>query len=517
MHDPILISDIYQPTRLVRERPKTVRSPKEKREWDAPEPEIISVNRFLLQRENSVITAGPGWGKTTFLHWVFLHFLLRDSENVLPLLITLRRREAIQDLGRIVTKVKSIHGESKQGSILLLVDGYDEISKEVRKEVSELLVKFSVQNVGHYYLTCRDYYEIFELKVPKLRIGEFTEEDQVRFVSAFLRAYGSAADARQIVRDLNARGFADLIRHLLLTLASLVRSGSSDIQARNVVSLIEAAVNTLSLRWDQGKGITRESTTPLDGTARVKCLKRLAYTLDLEPAQEHRVVNIVRKQLELMRWEGVEPLEVLLEMARFYGIFVPIADRWGFVHRSLQDFLGAQQWVETGRFAEEVARGNLKFDSRLAFAGCLVEDATQVMEMALQREEGLPIFVEMLMNDPSFRHDRIGSAIVRFYEKYKGEHYYVRTDDKIECALEETFISDASSKFLDYIVQACAPIRGKTTDTLAAYAIAELCRRKIPLSRTAYEACKKNYNSGKFAIDVRNRSYLRFADVPHLS
>lgn len=213
--------------------------------------------------------------------------------------------------------------------------------------------------------------------------------------------------------------------------------------------------------------------------------------------------------------EKVEPLEVLLEIARFYGIFVPVAERWGFVHRSLQDFLGAQYWVETGQFADALTRGQLKFDSRTAFAGCLMDDATKVMELALQREEGLPVFVEMLMNDPSFRHDRIGKAIVAFYERYKGEHYYVRNEEKVECALEEQFISDASSKFLDHIVQTCAPIRAKTTDTLAAYAIHELYRRRMPLSSLAFSACKKGYPD-RFVFDVRKKGYLRLADVPHV-
>jgi hypothetical protein len=525
MHKPVLITDIYQPTRLVRERPQTVISARDDypgggkrgkaREWEAAEPEIIPAQRFLLQRQSSVVRAGPGWGKTTFLHWVFLNFLLRESTDVLPILITLRRQDAINDLELIVSKLQNIKDRSQYGRVILLVDGYDEIPSEARKQVSELLLKFSVQNAGEYYLTCRDYYEIYDLKVPHLRIDEFTIDDQVQFVRAFLRAYGSLIDAEQIVLDLHTRGFSDLVRHpLLLTLAAIVRSSSSDIQVRNVVSLINAALNTLALRWDQGKGITREATTPLDGTARLKCLKRLAYTLELEPVQEHRVVNIVRKQLELMRWENVEPLEVLLEIARFYGIFVPVAERWGFVHRSLQDFLGAQYWVETGEFAEALSRGELPFDSRTAFAGCLMDDGTKVMELALQKKEGLPIFVEMLMNDASFRHDRIVRAIVDFYGRYKGEHYYFRGDDKVECALDEQFISDASSKFLDYIVQTCAPTRSKTEDTLAAYAIHELHRRRVRLSAAAYQACKRGYPE-RFVLDVRNKGYLRLIDVAH--
>jgi hypothetical protein len=517
MHTPVLISEIYQPTRLVRRQPETISVLSGTRAWDAPEPDVVTVDRFLMERRNSVITAGPGWGKTTLLHAVFLHFLLAVDDRVLPILITLRLKSAVPELAMFVEKLKEIKVQRPDQRILLLVDGYDEIPADARMKVSELLLKFTVRNVGEYYLTCRDYYEIFDLKVPRLRIAEFSNDDQINFVTAFLRAYGSDANAGVIVRDLHARGFSDLLRHpLLLTLACIVKSSSLDIGTRNVVSLIEAALQTLSLRWDQGKGLRRETSTPLDGAARLKCLKRIAFTLDLEPATQQRVLGITGKQLELMRWDNVDPLAVLLEIAQFYGILVPVADRWGFVHKSLQDFLAAQYWVETGQFAEAVARKTVRFDSRTAFASCLVEDATEVMEAALQSKGGLPIFAEMLMNDPSFNHVRIARAIIEFYDKYKGEHYYLRTDDKVECYLDEEFISNASSKFLDYVVQVCSATRAKTTDTLAAYSIAELHRRRVLLSKIAYEACKKNYKSLSFAFNISKGSYLRFKDIRHM-
>ena len=59
-------------------------------------------------------------------------------------------------------------------------------------------------------------------------------------------------------------------------------------------------------------------------------------------------------------------------------------------------------------------------------------------------------------------------AIIRYYDKHIGEHYYRRADDKIECALKEEFITVASSKFLEYIVQACTRVQARITDTIAA-------------------------------------------------
>ena len=522
MHEPVLITDLYQPTRLIRERPETFKSPtwsrtagvrQRNREWEAQIPEEVPARELLDPTRDLIITAGPGWGKTTLLHWLFLHFLLRSGDKVLPFLITLRQTEAIQDLETIVGKAKTVEKRGDGRKVMLLVDGYDEIPTEAQKHVSGLLVKFTAENSGLYYLTCRDYYDIYEIKARRLRIAEFSDDDQIRFICAFLRASGSSLDGRQIVRELQDRGIGDLIRHpLLLTLAAITASSPSNFRVRNVISLIESALNTLSLRWDQAKGLTRESTTPLDGTARTKLLKRLAYTLELEPVAEHRAVNIVAKQLERMRWENVEPLSVLLEMARFYGIFVPVGDRWGFVHKSLQDFLAAKQWVETGGFASNLQAGSVKFDSRTAFAGCLVEDATPVMEMALGHRDGLPVFVEMLTNDPTFRHEPIALAMIRYCEKHIGEHYYRRADDKIECALQEEFITVASSKFLEYIVQACTRVQARITDTIAAYAIFELKRRQAAITRQVYDSCVKAYGEN-LTFDVRNRGIVRLKDV----
>ena len=516
MHSPVLLSEIYQPTVLVRDRPQVIRDQASQRQWEARDSELIPVKTFLAQVRSSIIVAGPGWGKTTFLHAVYLYFLSREADKVLPVLFTLRNSDAVSGLEMFVTKMAEIKALAPDRRILLLVDGYDEIPMESRKSVSEAILKFASKNVGQYLLTCRDYYEILDLNAPRLRIDEFTEDDQISFVRAFLHAYGARADAAEIVQDLHKRGFSHLLRHpLLLTLACIVRSGSVEIQSRNVVSLIENAISTLSLRWDQGKGLKRESTTPLDSSARVKCLKRIAFLLDLEPASQSRVVGITKKQLESMRWEDVDPLQVLWELARFYGIFVPVTDRWGFVHRSIQDFLAAQYWVETGQFARALTQNNLKLDSRTAFAGCIIDDATEVMEYALARSDGLPVFAEMLMNDPSFNHPRIAKAIEAYCARFKGEHYYQRTPEKIECYLEEDFITNASSKFLDFLIQSWGTTPSKTSDTLAAYAIIELHHRRKKLSRAAFEACKKNLKTDKFIFDVRKKNIVRFCDVGH--
>src|ERR1051326_3387191 len=519
MQKPLPISEIYQPTRL-RVIPNQQKRAfhAETRDWVLPAPEYVLVDKFLGDQEDSVITAGPGWGKTTFLHAVFVKMLC--SEKVLPILFTLRQQEALPDLERFVSSLDGVQKQNQSRRFLLLVDGYDEVPPEARKRVSSLLIKFRARDVGLFYLTCRTHYDIYDLAARHVSIAEFSREDQIRFADGFFRAYGATADPTRTVDDLQQRGLGDLLKHpLLLALACIVRS-ASEIPSRNVRSLIEIAIQTLSFRWDQSKGVlSRERTTPLDGNSHVKCLKRLAFNLPLEPTHENRVLHVTRAQLDKMRWENVNPTEVLLEMARFYGIFVPVENKWGFVHRTLQDYLAAQEWVETGAFAAALQKPSLRLDSRAAYAACQLSDATEVMEKALREQDGVTAFVDMLINDASFDNDRIASAIINYYQHYKGEHYFRLADNRIECHLDQEFISYASSKFLDHIIYRCASARGKTADTIAAYALKEIVRRGGTLTRKTYDGCCKGYKSETVAFLVLGEgggNFVRLGDVPHL-
>src|SRR5207248_4168958 len=130
MRNPLPISEIYQPTRLA-VTPVYRRSEFEGgRQWELPRTEYVLVNRFLADEENAIITAGPGWGKTTFLHAVFIHLL--GSARTLPILFTLRQSEAITDLEWFVSRSEKVKNHARDRRILLLVDGYDEISTSAR-------------------------------------------------------------------------------------------------------------------------------------------------------------------------------------------------------------------------------------------------------------------------------------------------------------------------------------------------------------------------------------------------
>jgi hypothetical protein len=142
------------------------------------------VDEFLWRDQDAVIRSGPGWGKTTLMHYIYRSTLRNDE--LLPFLITLRRPTAVSDLERYVSTCSKIKKTLHRACAVILVDGYDEISSGDQRRVSEALLTYQGQRAGKFYLTCRDYYEVSQLNAPEVRIDAFSRDDQVRFVDVFL-------------------------------------------------------------------------------------------------------------------------------------------------------------------------------------------------------------------------------------------------------------------------------------------------------------------------------------------
>jgi hypothetical protein len=285
-----------------------------------------------------------------------------------------------------------------------------------------------------------------------------------------------------------------------------------NVESRSVIRLLERAIDVLTYRWDEEKGLDRKGRTPLDGRDRIQILKRIAYKMKSRHVPDARALAFAKEQLDLLQFDKVDPRQVLLETAQFFGIFVPSEDGWEFVHRALHDFLAAQFWVETGGFA---ASALFEWNARTAYATCLTVDATSVMLKALSETGGIEAFVEILSNAPTFQHGQIASALINYYSQQGRAHYYENDQGplKVTANLEEDFIRLASSKFLDYIVDKCSSARGKTTDTIAGYCMLELVSRGLRLSFATYEKAIALYKSEDFTFNLLGAGHVRLTSL----
>src|SRR5208282_4519288 len=127
-------------------------------------------------------------------------------------------------------------------------------------------------------------------------------DDQVRFVKVFLSKFAIMRDdAETVVSQLEVRGFKGFLSHpLLLTLACIVRTSSTSVQPRCALRLLERALEVLRFQWDEHKHVDRTSTTPLDGSDRVRLLKQIAYKTTSPYMQQQKAEDITKRQLMLL-------------------------------------------------------------------------------------------------------------------------------------------------------------------------------------------------------------------------
>jgi hypothetical protein len=469
----------------------------------------ITIDEFLQRDQDALILSGPGWGKTTFLHHVYRKTV--KSDNVLPVLITLRRPSAIEDLEKYVKACEKIQKTRHRASTLLLVDGYDEVSTGQRMRVSEFLLQFQASGAGKFYLTCREYYQVAQLNAPEVRLDRFTRDDQLRFVDVFFSAFATfrEEDPEVVIKQLEERGFSKFLSHpLLLTLACIVKTSSTSAQPRSGLRLLHRALDVLSFQWDEQKNIDRQRSTRLDGQDRLTILKSIAFIAKSPFVLRQRAEEVTRKQLALLGMDKQNPQQVLMEIARFYGILVPAEDGYEFVHRTIQDFLAAQLWVESGEFAKQ---NTYEWDARTGYAACLLRDATDVLEEALNAPDGLPTVTEIMGNSASYDKQRIAEALIRYFSaKNRVVLYERRTHDetgrkyapRIIGKLESDFLRLANSDFLNFIVDYCCEKKSKVADLLVAYAAIELYHRRMKLEHQTYNKALAIYKSDIFTFDV---------------
>lgn len=521
MHSPLPFEAIYQPTRLrVAGAEEASRSESFYHEDDAIRSMLegrklqqrsVTIDTFLASSESAIIYAGPGWGKTTFLHHIFRRYA--SDKAVLPILITLRRPTAVKDLERFVETASKIQSKQHKSKTLLLVDGYDELSLNDRRRVSEALLKYQALGIGSFLLSCREYYQVFHLAAREVRIDGFTLEDKYRFVRAFLSAYESKLDPKEVVDDFEARGFSEFLSHpLLLALACILKTSRASVQSESATRLLERALDVLCYRWDEQKGLDRHAVTPLDGKDRIQVLKRIAYVAKSAHVPQHRAEEQARKQLDLLTFDRVDTRQVLMETARFYGILVPCEEGYEFVHRTLHDFLAAQFWVETGEFAKVE---KYEWNARTAYAACRMHDATQIIEAALASDDGLPAVAEILANSPSFEIPRISEAIIRYFSKptqllrhsdglkpKRIETTVPTAPTRVTGSLKSDFIRLGSPRFLNRLIERCCSPRKEVTDIIAGYCMLEIFVRGQKLEFLTYEKAIKAFGSERFTFDI---------------
>ena len=492
MDRPVPIFDIYQPTRLVSSRASSA---------------TIDFSQLIRGGESAVIFGGPGRGKTMLMRHLFAS--LSRSPRELPLLFTLRWPGTTSELVEFVEQLGVGRMPRKDPQrVVLLVDGLDEVPRDERVRVASALRRYSSLELGPFYVTCRSFYSPGDIVAPQYDIAPFTIDDCRAFVEAFACAYGSRFDAASLLSELHERNLDDFITHpLMLTLVCILKSGPMPALPRTTLGLMRRALDVLTFRWDEAKGIYRESRIELDGDERVRCMMRVAYEMNALVSPSYIVERTVREHLKLIQQPEVPVGRLLTEIAQWYGVLVPTSDaQWTFVHRTLHDYLAARHWVESGLFSTDSVA---YWDTRAAYAACLMPDATSVLSAALKRSSDIGVLVECFVNNAPFDSLSIALDILAHFRTFTNTFMVERTPVEISISTDADIFRYAPTTLLTDLLTVSITGTHDAHDLVIGCTLAELTHRNATISAgTVTELCKRYSSLTRISVQRRGNRTL---------
>src|ERR1051325_509444 len=494
MDRPISIFEIYQPTKLVRPR----------------DPDLVDFYKLLEDRADAMIFGGPGRGKTMLMRYLFSQLLRR--RNGLPLLFTLRWPGAVDDFKCFIEALATGTFRPASGDrIILLIDGFDEVTWQMRNSIAASLRDFVSLGVGNFYLTCRSFYGTHDIKAEFLDIAPFDMRDARRFTTAFARVYRSALNSDELLDELVERGFADFAEHpLMLTLVCILKSGSMPELPRTKIGLIRRAVDTLTFRWDDAKGVNRESRLRLDGEDRMRCLLRVAFAMHDLVAYESIAEHAAAEYLELIQRTDISANAILLELAQWYGLLVPVSDnQWSFVHRTIHDFLAARYWVESGRFVPSVVHS---WTTRAAYAACIAPDATQAVITSLRSTSDTSTLLECLENRAPLDSRPVANALFDHFGLFPESWSYELREGTIAFASDKACLRAASPDLLSQVFAVARLGKTRTHEGLLWWVLLEFYLRQVPIDPPTAVGLWKRFGTDSL-VDARSGRY-HAANVP---
>jgi predicted NACHT family NTPase len=234
--------------------------------------------KAVEQRDKLMVLGKPGAGKTTFLKSLALQCSGGQLHSgLVPIFITLKdfgddpKKHAL--LGYIIERLSDYEIESeeieqllKQGKIMVLLDGLDEVKEESNKYVLAEITKFSDRyDKNRFVMTCRiatrEY--TFE-KFTEVEVADFDKEQIDTFVKNWFecsKKEKKEEKAKKFRRNLeNQPQIKELATNpLLLTLLCLVFEDKGEFVSRNRYDVYKEAIDTLLGKWDASRAIEREN------------------------------------------------------------------------------------------------------------------------------------------------------------------------------------------------------------------------------------------------------------------
>ncbi|WP_336285033.1 NACHT domain-containing protein [Citrobacter arsenatis] len=480
----VMLNNIYHPLVLIKDRKG-----------------IKVDNGFILHNDEITNIIGfAGQGKSTILRKILLESI-KHGEKI-PFFMELRKIENIgieASLRKILSEIgiqvneESFESLLASGYIVLLLDGFDEISSTLRDknlhEITELNRKYDLQIIT----TSRDGTEICnEAGVVNYKVGKIKRSDIISIIKKLSSSneveedtlpqiYGMLKNNLSLVETLNSP--------LLVTLFYICYPHLESIP-KNAIDFYSKLFTTLYFRHDKLKNFRRERKAKISPAEAFDCFCALCFKSLFDNQLDFTHNNLINYSNQSLMMTGLTSCCANDLALDFVDITCLIQkdgyDRYVFLHKSIQEYHAAEyvkslnldkkktfieaifrdikiepKFIPTVRYLYEIDRENTfkiicqkicdeeglssYLECRSEFLNKLYEESVQDIEIEIGDEfhyglEPLPdeIFSDYVRSVGPFN-DRLKYALI-FSRYYNGEHSNAITGIFVDFTLKDEIL-----------------------------------------------------------------------------
>lgn len=352
---------------------------------DSSYPSTLSSLEILQNQDKVVILGKPGAGKTTFLR----HMALECNEGrykpeCIPVFLSLRvfatQRQETDDISlltylhqlwqRCGLEIEQVKGLLDRGRVLLLMDGLDEVPASLSQTILTQIQQFSEEHYRNQILiTCRIEAQHYHFRgFNYIELADFQKSQ----VEVFARRYfvatarnsktGGLTQASQFLEQLQQpenQALKNLTASpLLLGLICSVFQQRLAFPTKRA-KLYQAGLEILLERWDQARGIRRETEEfSLSKPETITLLCQIAATTFAEGNyyfEQRQVLNLIVEYLRSASSENLDfetlwsrSADILKSIELQSGLLVQRAKEvYSFSHLTFQEYLTARKIIAT--------------------------------------------------------------------------------------------------------------------------------------------------------------------------
>jgi hypothetical protein len=320
-----------------------------------------------------MVLGKPGSGKSTFLRHLAVGCARGEFlGDYIPVLLELRDVEAADfSLFQCIHRELGLQQESqteqvlRQGRVLMLLDGLDEVPHSLRQRVQTELRRFVKRyDKNRFILTCRTQtIEYIPEQFEVLEVADFTPEQLEGFALNWFTAMAENPEQGAAVKDHfmeklreNPQTAELAVTPVLLSLICWIFDGLQCLPEKRS-DLYEKGLDLLLQQWDKGRGIHRNSGSDRYAQLTVEERKQLLSYLAVRKFkqaenfvlfEEAEICGYIAEHLQI---SAEESREVLGAIAQEHGLLIERAHGiWSFSHLTFQEYFVAKYFISVSIF-----------------------------------------------------------------------------------------------------------------------------------------------------------------------